>query len=424
MSGFRRFLIYGHIRQVGIQGSMLWFCILTSCLLVAGYALCSLYSGNAKVGFAGAPFMAIRHGGSRCSTPHGRLPAAVAELLLIHLGPDANSPLVLRSATVVRLSDQLSRILLLTWDSIVAGIYVFCSFLHFKVGSLTAPHAGIHAPGECLSWHCFFLSTAALFLRHHNRGTAGSIPNKHIDASKHRPAQPGAGMDAAAINQRAWNRFTRRPRILLMIEIVQHSEIYLHELLLIALCTWSAASHSRLIFAFGIIVAPILSRLLSNAWDNYNPQQDRSLPNAVMMLAALLICFFAFPDKQNLTNQVVENSPAKAVEFIKTSQLSGNMLNDYLYGGYLIWAAPEHPVFVDGRSDVFEWTGVLEEFGDWATLQAAPRKLLDKYNIKFCVLTNQSPMVHVLPLLPEWKRAYSDNNSVVFVRTPISVQSK
>ena len=90
----------------------------------------------------------------------------------------------------------------------------------------------------------------------------------------------------------------------------------------------------------------------------------------------------------------------------------------------LIWAAPEHPVFVDGRSDVFEWTGVLQKFGNWATLQADPAKLLDKYNIRFCVLTSESPMVNVLPLLPGWKLAYSDKDAVVFVRTTQPAQSK
>jgi hypothetical protein len=29
-------------------------------------------------------------------------------------------------------------------------------------------------------------------------------------------------------------------------------------------------------------------------------------------------------------------------------------LNGYIFGGYLIWAAAEDPVFVDGRADVFE----------------------------------------------------------------------
>jgi hypothetical protein len=49
------------------------------------------------------------------------------------------------------------------------------------------------------------------------------------------------------------------------------------------------------------------------------------------------------------------------------------MLNDYAFGGYLIWAAPEHPVFVDAHADVFEWTAVLGDFGSRATPQSEPQ---------------------------------------------------
>jgi hypothetical protein len=93
------------------------------------------------------------------------------------------------------------------------------------------------------------------------------------------------------------------------------------------------------------------------------------------------------------------------------------MLNDYIYGGYLIWAFPTHPVFIDGRSDVFEATDVLAEYGRWAMMQSDPNALLNKYNISFCLLARTSPMTHVLPLLPNWKMAYSDNLSTIFVRT-------
>jgi hypothetical protein len=49
-------------------------------------------------------------------------------------------------------------------------------------------------------------------------------------------------------------------------------------------------------------------------------------------------------------------------------------------------------------------------------LESDPHELLDKYKISFCLLTRESPMAHVLPLMPEWKMVYSDNNSVIFVR--------
>jgi hypothetical protein len=105
------------------------------------------------------------------------------------------------------------------------------------------------------------------------------------------------------------------------------------------------------------------------------------------------------------------------VDFINRSGLSGNMLNQYVYGGYLIWAAPRHKVFVDGRGDVFEWTGVLEEYGKWVTLQADPNILLNKYQIHFCLLPADAPMSNVLPLLPGWTKVYSDEMAVIWAKS-------
>jgi hypothetical protein len=89
------------------------------------------------------------------------------------------------------------------------------------------------------------------------------------------------------------------------------------------------------------------------------------------------------------------------------------MLNDWVYGGYLIWAAPEHPVFIDGRGDGFDVT----EFGNWALLQSDPNTLLNKYGIRFCLLAHGSPMVTVLRLLPGWQVVYSDDLSVIVARS-------
>jgi hypothetical protein len=199
--------------------------------------------------------------------------------------------------------------------------------------------------------------------------------------------------------------------------IVRRTALLWQELIVLALSAWLAASHQRMLFVFGILVAPILSRLLSTAWDGYDPKRDRPWPNAVFLAASLLIAFLAFPSRQYLATQVEEFSPVKAVEFIQSRHLSGPMLNEWTDGGYLIWAMPEHPVFIDGRGDVFEWSGVLDEFGKWALLQANPNTLLDKYGIRFCLLSRQSPMATVLPLLPGWKILYSDKISVIIARS-------
>jgi hypothetical protein len=203
-----------------------------------------------------------------------------------------------------------------------------------------------------------------------------------------------------------------------LIVIVRRSKLFWHELLVLALGTWLATGHRRLLFPFGILAAPILSRVFADSWDGYDAARDRPLPNAVLIAASLLVAFWAFPNLQNLTRQVEQHSPVKAVEFIKAHRLPGPMLNDWVNGNYLMWALPEYPDFIDGRGDIFEWSGVLAEYGNWATLQSPPSALLDKYQINFCILSRDSPMAFVLPLLPGWKTVYSDDNAVIFVRVP------
>ena len=201
-----------------------------------------------------------------------------------------------------------------------------------------------------------------------------------------------------------------------LVMIVRRSELFWDELLMLMLGIGLAANHRRMVFVFGILAAPILSRLLSPLWDGYHAEEDRALPNAILIAASLLIAFWSFPGLQNLTRQVDVRNPVKAVAFMKTHHFSGRMLNDYGYGGYLTWAAPEQPVFVYGGADIVDWAGVVDEFGKWATLQSDPNTLLNKYGVDFCLLAQQSPMVHVLPLLNRWKVIYTDDSSVIFMR--------
>jgi hypothetical protein len=206
--------------------------------------------------------------------------------------------------------------------------------------------------------------------------------------------------------------------VVFLVLILRRSEVlFLDELILLAASTWMALSHRRMAFVFGILAAPIVSRLLAKFWEGYDAEKDLPVANAVLIAVAAAAAFLAFPSRESLAKQVDDGSPVKAVEYIKTHHLAGNMLNTYGDGGYLIWALPEHPVFIDGRADLYEWVGVLGVFGRWAMLESDPNALLDKYQIGFCLLDRNSPMTRVLPLLRNWKEVYSDDASVIFVRT-------
>jgi len=92
------------------------------------------------------------------------------------------------------------------------------------------------------------------------------------------------------------------------------------------------------------------------------------------------------------------------------------MLNEYVHGGYLTWALPEQKVFIDGRADVYAWTGVFADYGAWATLRADPNLLLDKYQIDWCLLSQSAPLARVMRYLPGWSERYSDSQSAIFIR--------
>ena len=172
----------------------------------------------------------------------------------------------------------------------------------------------------------------------------------------------------------------------------------------------------RLMPIFGLVAAPVVCRLLAESWDNYDPRRDHPIVNGVLVAIAGLLCVGVFPNAGAIEQQIAAREPVAALGRIQESKLKGPMLNDYAWGGYLIWSNPAQPVFVDGRADVFAWTGVLRAYGRWAQLQDDPRQLLDRYGIQTCLIHATAPMARVLPYLPGWKQVYADKLAVVYTR--------
>lgn len=412
-------LLYVAYRFGGYSGLMLWLFFFTSVLLIAGYGLCWLYSENAKVGFLGALtiwlFGTIGFAVRPQMVGYSLL---VFELLLIQLGRTRNPRWFLGLPPLFAIWINCHGSFFLGF--IVAATFLFSSLFDFQIGSLVSQRWEPHCRRMLML--ALVLSVAALFVN--------PIGVKQIlyplDAMLHLPlnlSEVSEWQPLQLVDGRGF-AFMGVIGCIFFLVLARQSELLWHELLILSLGIWLATGHRRMLFPFGILAAPVLSRMLARHWDGYQPEKDRPLPNAVLITASLVVAFLAFPNRQNLTRQVSENSPVKAVEYIQSHHLLGRMLNEYKYGGYLIWAAPEHPVFVDGRGDVFELTGVLSEFGRWATLQTDPNQLLDKYRIDFCLLSHESPMAVVFPLLPDWKTIYSDDNSVIFARDPAKGSQK
>ena len=405
-------LIFAFYRCAGYSGIMLWLCLASSALIVGGYALCALYSGNARIAFAGAILVWLFSTVGLSVRPQllGYL-CMLIELIVLHLGRT-------RSPRWFFALPPLFALWINCHGSFYFGIFItvlqlLCSYFAFEKGGIAA------CPWEPRARRflavALALSLPALLLNPVGWRMV-AYPARILFAS---PVNLGqvAEWQPLRLNDPRGIAFLVVCAAILLAAAMRIAVLYLHELALLSVSALEAAQHERLLIVFGLIAAPILCRMFASSWENYAPEQNRPAPNAVLIAASCLVCWIAFPSHANLAAQVKASSPEAAVAFIHTNHLSGPMLNQYVFGGYLIWAAPDHPVFVDGRTDIFEWTGVFAEYGQWATLEADPRTLLDKYGIQFCLLDRSSPMTHVLALLPEWKLDYQDDVAAVFVRT-------
>jgi hypothetical protein len=95
----------------------------------------------------------------------------------------------------------------------------------------------------------------------------------------------------------------------------------------------------------------------------------------------------------------------------------GPMFNAYGFGGYLIWSrGPEHKVFVDGRTEIYELGGVFPDYMHIIRLQPGALSVLRAYGIQSCLVERDEPLATLLAALPDWQKLYSDNVSALFVR--------
>jgi putative Ca2+/H+ antiporter (TMEM165/GDT1 family) len=112
--------------------------------------------------------------------------------------------------------------------------------------------------------------------------------------------------------------------------------------------------------------------------------------------------------------------PAAAVEYVRAHRLPGPLYNHFDWGGYLIWALPDYPVGLDGRTNLYgeerleraarTWAGADGWDRDPDLLAAgviiAPRRLWD---------ADVPLTVRLRAATDRWQVAYEDDLAAVFV---------
>ena len=191
----------------------------------------------------------------------------------------------------------------------------------------------------------------------------------------------------------------------------------LENVALLLLATYACFVHRRFIPFLVLILTPLIAKLIARWIPKYRPEIDHFALNAILMALVAFGLIMAFPSNNKLKKIVGERYPEKAVEYLSRHPQPGPMLNEYSWGGYLIWAPDFHQkVFVDGRADFYEYAGVLSDYLAIADVKPDALFLLRKYHIQFCLIHQDSALATVLSALPDWKKVYQDKLSAIFVQ--------
>jgi len=181
---------------------------------------------------------------------------------------------------------------------------------------------------------------------------------------------------------------------------------------------------------FAIVAAPVASDHLDDILQSRGwviPFRDFESPvRAVVNLSLVILVSIGLAahlrhllSAETISAGLKSALPVDAVEQLDSLELQGNMFNSYNWGGYLMFHAPQYPVFIDGRSDLYR--SFLDEYYRIATAAGGWQQALDRWRIGFAVIESNSGLAAALASDQDWITAYQDPLASIFLRrSPLS----
>jgi hypothetical protein len=199
---------------------------------------------------------------------------------------------------------------------------------------------------------------------------------------------------------------------LFAVAIFSNKRWRIDDFLLTVFVTYSALRHIRFFILAAIVLPVILVGQIQERSSALNLTLGKRLINAALVAVVILVFIGTFPGAEFIRRQIDSELPSGAVKYLRANSIQGNMFNWFEWGGYLEWARSETKTFIDSRTDIFEYRGVLKDYlraisGDQTY------EVLDKYQICYAVLPKAAPVAYFLGKSPGWKPMYSDELSVV-----------
>jgi hypothetical protein len=189
---------------------------------------------------------------------------------------------------------------------------------------------------------------------------------------------------------------------------------HLGELVLFLFGTAMACLHVRFLLLFVPFFAPLAATMLAKWAPAYNKAKDQYLINFAVMAGIVIAMVHYSPTKADMEKKVAEQFPVQALEYMRAHSVPGPLFNSYGFGGYMIEAG--YKTFIDGRSELFEQTGVLGDYVHITFLRPRALQVLGGYGIQSCLLQRDEPFSTLLASSPNWTKVYSDQLSALYVK--------
>jgi len=190
-----------------------------------------------------------------------------------------------------------------------------------------------------------------------------------------------------------------------------------------------AAMSRRNVSWFGIVAAPTIGHCLG-FWESGRqhiaaPRRARARLN---LFAAALIALVALlslpwlrpylPLPQARLAYVTPDTPVGAADFLRTLPAPRRVFHSEAAGSYLIWAAPEVPVFIDPRFELYPEA----QWRDWYALTMARydwQAILDRYGVDTLLLgrDGQAALIEAASASGAWQQVYQDEAAVILVQS-------
>jgi hypothetical protein len=175
-------------------------------------------------------------------------------------------------------------------------------------------------------------------------------------------------------------------------------------------------------FLAPLLLAPALApQLRVRAGDSPAAPIDRRMAelakpaNATgIALAGAVLLVLSAAVLHGVTIRPAVETPEKALAAVAAHHVEGPVLNDYGFGGYLMFRGVKP--FIDGRYLPYGDAFVRRFFEATQVPTDRLPHVLAEYGITWTLLPPTYPAVVLLDYLPEWRRIYADDIAVVHVR--------